>query len=439
MQLCTKALKLCTKNDCMDIKRKVSFFLQKTYTGNDGEYQIRLRIRWGKELAQFNVGYNIDPKKWDKDNQRCKKNATNKKGYSSSEINKEIQRLEDIVQDVFKSYEVNENIPTSKDFTYSFNTLNGKKVGIFKEKTFEIIFLEFCREQGKMNTWSDSTYKKLSTLKNHLLQFNPNLKISQIDNKMLVNIVDYFISDCGMQNTTVLKCIKNLKWFLRWAEKNNYISCRDYVEFSPKLKIVYDKEIIFLTWEELMRVYNFQFPETKQYIERARDVFCFQCFTSLRFSDVSKLKKIDVTEDSINVVTQKTYNTLKIDLNKYSKSILDKYKDIELDNDKALPVVSNQKSNAYIKEFCRLAEINTPIKRTYYQGSERIEEVFPKYELIGTHSGRKTFICNALALGIPASTVMEWTGHSDYKAMKPYIAVANDEKKKSMDLFNKKE
>lgn len=70
--------------------------------------------------------------------------------------------------------------------------------------------------------------------------------------------------------------------------------------------------------------------------------------------------------------------------------------------------------------------------------TERIEEVHPKYELIGTHTGRRTFICNALTMGIPAATVMEWTGHSDYKAMKPYIKIADQEKAKAMKKFDER-
>ena len=72
----------------------------------------------------------------------------------------------------------------------------------------------------------------------------------------------------------------------------------------------------------------------------------------------------------------------------------------------------------------------------HYKGNERIDEVTPKYALLGTHAGRRTFICNALALGIPPQVVMKWTGHSDYKAMKPYIDIADDIKANAMSKFN---
>ena len=97
------------------------------------------------------------------------------------------------------------------------------------------------------------------------------------------------------------------------------------------------------------------------------------------------------------------------ELNDHSKAILEKYKDVHFENHMALPVISNQKMNDYLKELGELAETNEPVRETYYKGNDRIDEVTPKYALLSTHAGRKTFICNALALGIPAPVVMKWT------------------------------
>ena len=92
--------------------------------------------------------------------------------------------------------------------------------------------------------------------------------------------------------------------------------------------------------------------------------------------------------------------------------------------------------NDYLKELGEICGINQPQTIVYFKGNERIEETCPKYELLGTHAGRRTFICNALALGIPAQVVMKWTGHSDYKAMKPYIDIADNIKAKAMNKFD---
>ena len=92
--------------------------------------------------------------------------------------------------------------------------------------------------------------------------------------------------------------------------------------------------------------------------------------------------------------------------------------------------------NDYLKELCQLAGFDEPIRVTTYHGAERQDVVVPKYELIGTHQGRKSFICNALAAGIPVNVVMKWTGHSDYSAMKPYIDVADSIKAREMNKMN---
>ena len=92
--------------------------------------------------------------------------------------------------------------------------------------------------------------------------------------------------------------------------------------------------------------------------------------------------------------------------------------------------------NRDVKELCRLAGINEEIRITTYKGNVRTDEIHPKWELVGTHTGRRTFIVNALSLGIPPNIVMKWTGHSDYSSMKPYIDIVDDIKATSMTKFN---
>ena len=74
-------------------------------------------------------------------------------------------------------------------------------------------------------------------------------------------------------------------------------------------------------------------------------------------------------------------------------------------------------------------------EKTVQEAGARVEETFPKYELVGTHAGRRTFICFALSSGVPPQVVMKWTGHSDYKAMRPYIDIAEKTKADAMKLI----
>lgn len=99
-------------------------------------------------------------------------------------------------------------------------------------------------------------------------------------------------------------------------------------------------------------------------------------------------------------------------------------------------VVDADAMNRDIKELCKLAGINEEIRVTTYKGNVRTDKIQPKWELVGTHTGRRTFIVNALSLGITPNIVMKWTGHSDYKAMKPYIDIVDSIKASSMTKFD---
>lgn len=420
----------------MNIKRNCIFLLDKEKDKTDSK--LRYRIKWDGNTVAFNVGYRVDNNKWVAEAQRCKPNTTHgKKKISAATINSEINRMEDIVNDTFFFFEQAGHTPTSSEFRYEVNKKNGKIIEN-EEKTFFDYYRQFISEQSKESSWSDGTYKKHKSTMNHLKNFSPDLTFSDLTHEGLSHLVDYFMSveiddKIGMNNYTTKKYINQTKWFLKWASEKGYNKELSFVTFKEKLKTVPVK-VIFLEWNELMKVYNSTYPD-KPHLEESKDAFCFQCFTSLRYSDIKNLKKTDIHDGYITITTIKTNEPIKIELNKYSKAILDKYSNIK--GVYALHVPVNRIMNKHIKEVCKSCGIDDPICRTYYKGSERIDEVHPKYELIGTHCGRKTFICNALMMGIAPNIVMKWTGHKDYQAMKPYIDIADKAKEEAMKLFNR--
>ena len=372
-----------------------------------------------------------------------KNGCTNKLKQSASDINAALLGYYTELQEIFKRFEVAEIMPSPAELKEAFNNRHGQneKTELASADTSNVpsnfyeAFDDFVRVCGRQNDWTHSTFEKFAAVKNHLKNFRSELSFDFFDEEGLTEYVQYLREVREMRNSTIGKQLSFLKWFLRWSFKQGMHSNNAYDTFKPKLKDT-QKKIIFLTWEELNRLREFKIPPTKQALERVRDVFLFQCFTGLRYSDVFNLRRSDIKGDHIEVTTVKTSDSLIIELNDHSKAILEKYKDVEFENDKALPVITNQKMNDYLKELAELAEINEPIRQTYYKGNERIDEVTPKYALLGTHAGRRTFICNALALGIPPQVVMKWTGHSDYKAMKPYIDIADDIKANAMSKFN---
>ena len=430
----------------MNFKRNIIFALESRK--KDGvpiveNVPIRMRVNFASQRIEFTTGYRIDVAKWDGDKQRVKNGCTNKLKQSASEINAALLGYYTELQEIFKRFEVAEIVPSPAEVKEAFNNRyeQNEKTELASADTSNVpsnfyeAFDDFVRVCGRHNDWTHSTFENFATVKNHLKNFRSELSFEFFDEEGLTKYVQYLREVREMRNSTIGKQLSFLKWFLRWSFKQGMHSNNAYDTFKPKLKDT-QKKIIFLTWEELNKLREFKIPPTKQALERVRDVFLFQCFTGLRYSDVFNLRRSDIKGDHIEVTTVKTSDSLIIELNDHSRAIIEKYKDVEFENDKALPVITNQKMNDYLKELAELAEINEPVRQTYYKGNERIDEVTPKYALLGTHAGRRTFICNALALGIPPQVVMKWTGHSDYKAMKPYIDIADDIKASAMSKFN---
>lgn len=407
---------------------------------------LRMRVSYSGIRIEFVTGIRVDADKWDKANQRA--TGMNKALHTASEINDQLDYMKAEMIKVFHKYELMEVTPTREQLKADFKerimqeddekqryAQGVKRVTKLQKDTFWDAYKEFVKVNGRQHDWTPATYEKFHAQENHLKKFKKHLTFDYFTDEGLVEYVEFLRMEEDMKNSTIGKQLAFLKWFLRWSYNRGYHMNNAYETFKAKLKTT-QKKVIFLNHEELTQLETCELPEDCSHLSKVRDVFLFCCYTGLRYSDVANLRKSDVKVDHIEITTIKTSDSLIIELNKYSKAILDKYKDATFEDFKVLPVISNQKMNTYLHELCKLAKIDEPIRQTYYKGNERIDKVQPKYELICTHTGRRTFICNALSLGIPPQVVMKWTGHSDYKAMKPYIDIADDIKAKAMEKFN---
>ena len=451
----------------------VSFYLF-TRPDKQGEYPIRVSVMIRGTRLISTVGFNIAADKWvasRKDEngeeipiQRVKKGCNNAKGIPYNIIN---LRLNDIANH-FERYEMSlEHRPSVDDLADQLAIVKGgdrrKKarageIAVADESPSIIkYFDQFVREESRLNQWTVGTMQCWNAFRSHLLAQGRNLKFSDFSEEGIQKFVTYLRSKRKMEEKTVQKHYSNLRWFLNWCIRKGYCQESEISKYRPKFKVL-EKPVIFLTREELEKLYFFEIPKNgtkvelinlkgEKYekvvnnsssLEKTRDLFCFCAFTSLRYSDMAALKKTDRVGNTLYVTSQKTNDKLVIELNEYSAAILDKYKDTEFPDGLALPVISNQKENDYIKDLGQLCEFNDPITRTSYKAGQRVEETQMKWELLGTHAARRTFICYALGVGIPPQVVMKWTGHNDYKSMRPYIAIAESTAAEAMKLFNGK-
>lgn len=428
-----------------------------------GDAPIRISVLIMGTRYLTSTGLKIAPAKWDNDKQQARRGTSNANGMTWAAINSALARMADF----FSTYEndcITNNTPPDIDqmkaeFAKNFGRRRATEVTqqvMTEEVSFWDHFKMFVDEVGETNQWTVSTYQKFAALKKHLKGWRKRrqLTFEDFSEAGFNDFIAFLRDEKQMKNSSIGNQIGFVKWFLRWAYAKGFHSNRTFQVYMPKLKNA-QKKVVFLDWEELMTVYNYVVPPNgtsitltdangKQYqkivhdaaaIEKSRDIFCFCCFTSLRYSDAHNLKHSNIDGNVMTLTTIKTADTISIELNKYALAILEKYKQ-PVKGDFVFPSITNQRMNIYVKDLCELCEINQFITRTHFRGSERVDETMPKFELIGTHTGRRTFICNALMLGIPAEIVMKWTGHSDYKTMKPYIDVTNDAKAKAMKLFD---
>ena len=176
-----------------------------------------------------------------------------------------------------------------------------------------------------------------------------------------------------------------LKTYLLWAADRGLTSNFEFKKFKMKLT---ETDVIALTQNELEKIYNFDFSNNLAY-DRVRDVFCFCCFTGQRFSDVCKFKFSDVKDNVWNLRQQKTKDVNNVPLSNNALAIIDKYQKQGL---LKLPTIAIQKTNTLLKDVCKIVGINDEVTITSFKGAERIEVTYKKYELISTHTGRRTYI-----------------------------------------------
>lgn len=452
----------------MKIKRSAAFSLF-AYGKDKNKYQIRFRVSFNSQRIDLSTGCQVSSLKWwDEENELVKSGYVGPKGETDFAINDELRKAKDQMDMVFKYFEINEKIPTPSEVTKMYKErMSGimprrpepepkKREQKPKEKPFWECFDQFCSEAGEKNSWTPATQEKMDALKVDLQAFKKNLSFSSLTESTLTAFVvylrdtkklrtprkkkgdreDYDHDDItGLKNSTILKKLEYLRWFLNWATDMGYNSNRAYKSFRPTLKQT-QKKVIYLTKEELSKVRALELTGDNAYLDPVRDVFLFCCFSGLRHSDANNLRRSDIKGDHIEITTVKTADSISVELNDITKAILEKYKDVPFKDNKALPNLTNQAMNRDVKKLCKLAGIDEEIRVTTYKGNVRTDTIYPKYQLVGTHTGRRTFIVNALSLGIPPDVVMKWTGHSDYKSMKPYIDIVDSIKAQSMAKFN---
>lgn len=424
----------------------LNFFLEKRRDKLSGEiitYNVPIFLDFnfeGKRL-QYYTGLRIDANKWDDGIERTKEGKVSRirthsgkakrNTAGASEINEQLNKILSEVTEICNTARALK-IPLTVEYLR-----NELKNDPSKKRSVNVFegFEQFMAERKTKD--SENSLKKYKSTQNHFIKYcgkRTNIDFQDLTLPFLERFKAHLIKEAGHTHNTVVKYSKTLKAFINWANERGYNPHQDYKKF----KIEGEKEpaIIYLNWKELMHLYNLKIESDT--LRQVRDVFCFGCFTGQRYSDIENLKPEHIVNDIwINApIKSHTSRPLYIPLNNYARKILSKYK--ALPTGKALPVVSNQKMNDYLKDLGELGELFDKVTIYRFKGGERIEETFMKYQVLTSHIMRKTFVTNALSLGMQSATIKEFTGHKSEKDFNRYLAIITEDKIKAMELFNKK-
>ena len=407
---------------------EVKFYLEKRKDKKTGKLiilNVPLRLVFsyqGKRLEYF-PGIRIDARKWDEDNMKARKGFD---GYI--QINNELNKLRTKIEDAVEKAKILKQEITIADLRNELkgnSSITAKTSMSFKECLAD--YLESSRltkTKGSMKA-IESTFNILDNFSD---ETDLHLDFKNITQAFYDKFLDYCFNTKGYKNGYTGKLIKDLKAFLNWATDRGYNTNLDFRKKSFK-KLTEEPEIIYLTFDELKLLYDFDL-EGNTRLEQIRDVFCFGCFTGMRYSDILALAPEHIHKDAIKYRIVKTGQNNTIPLNPYSKKILERYEGKI--PDRCLPVVSEQKTNEYLKELFKKVKLNRKVQKISFQGAKSIKISSPLSEAITFHISKKTCMTNFLAKGGSLLTAMAITGNKDFKTARRYYKVVDSLKADEM-------
>ncbi|RXG19712.1 site-specific recombinase XerD [Leeuwenhoekiella aestuarii] len=271
--------------------------------------------------------------------------------------------------------------------------------------------------------YSQGTLQRYKAARTHLENYLLFLKragdipLREIDYQFISGFEHYLKSEKNCAHNTATKYIVNFKKIMRIALANQYIDKDPFFHWKSNWKT---KEREFLTSDELNKLAHKEFTITR--LEQVRDIFLFCCFTGLAYADVNKLSPNDIIlgingQQWIKTKRQKTNTLSSIPLLPTAFEILEKYKEhsCRTEQGKLLPVLTNQKSNAYLKEIADVCGINKSLT---------------------THLARHTFATTVtLSRGVPMETVSKMLGHTSLKTTQLYAKVLDSKISSDMELL----
>jgi integrase len=399
-------------------KEKVQIFLFLTY-------------KRGSRLRYY-TGHCIPSEFWDSEKQQVRSKSTRTSNYN--DLNPILRNLATKAENIQLQYVKEKKLLTNELFKKELERYQDKSDSNDEPITFFTFFENFIEKRignhkyskGSITVYRSTLLKvrEFEKIKRQKIDFHSFTEDFFVEFTNFLFSLRYGLAQEQYSQNYVHKITSTLNTVLKDAERLGVspdLKCKTgWLQVSKQ-----DVEKIYLTIEELKILWDYDFSK-KDGLERVRDLFLIACFTGLRFSDYSEIQKKDIrikkNYNILEVTTKKTKHPVEIPLNPLVLEILEKY------GGEFPPAISNAKTNEHLKDIARLAGLTKEVTfTTFGEGKKRITKTFLKYELITTHTARRSFASNAYKEGVPILAIMKITGHKTEREFLKYIRLSNEE------------
>jgi len=395
-------------------------YVKPNYVASDKSTPLYVRYNYNRtKRTLISTGYNIKPEHWDEKN-RWVKRACPQFDEIDSALTKITSKLGEIL-----TYAKDNGI----DPTVNFVLFELEKNREYEQRSnrvnmFDTLDLYIEEKKGKVSPDQIKDYK---SLKKHLTNFKEHssqaVTFRNLNLKFYNEFMDYLFykaekpdGTIGLLTNSAGKVVRLLKGFVNYQIAKRTIPAIDLTHF----KVVEEEtDAIYLSEKELASIYNLDLSDDKE-LEEIRDIFIVGCYTGLRYSDLSILSSdhIDIENGFINLKQRKVHKAVVIPMIDYVPDILKKY-------NYDLPKVTSYKFNERLKELGKKAKLKQKIEVVRKKGNVRVKEVHQKWEMMSSHTCRRSFCTNMYLSGFPAEELMRISGHKSPSAFMRYIKVDN--------------
>ena len=394
---------------------------RKSTPNHRGEVPIILHlIRRNDSRIRVSTGYWIKLSNWDEQKEKAKPSA-----MGAMELNILLGRIIEKAQLLCLRANV-EEIEITRSMVQE--EVLGKDPGVQEGQMQPVEYIEFFIQKQR-STLSEVTLKNYTALSKHLQNYcmvrNKKLRFELFTVEFAEDFLNYLIGK-NLGNISANKYIKRLKTVLKRASLDGFLDNRDYEQFPSYPEHV---DFVYLTSEELQKLQDLDLSSSPE-LEKARDTFVFQCGCGLRYGDIQALTWDDVKKDHFIITTQKTHQEIRIPINTITRPLLEKYKGFE----SPIPAYSNQTQNQYLKQLGAMAGLFDRHNKVRFYGKNRVQNRLHKWELLSTHTARRTFVILALERGMRPEVLMRITGHKKLSTLQQYISITDNVVEQEMKM-----